>query len=84
MIRGLLLHFPRIFIPPRFFFSESQFSGNKKNGEYLIEVVDYRWNLDIPEEKRKYIETLVPAYEEKVDDVAILRVWKNDIKHTRE
>jgi len=84
LIRGLLSNVPRIFIRPDIYFSESHYSGNKKNGEYLIEVVDYRWNLDIPEEKRKYIETLVPAYEEKVDDVAILRVWKNDIKHTRE
>src|SRR3990167_7656980 len=42
LIRGLLSNVPRIFIRPDIYFSESHYSGNKKNGEYLIEVVDYR------------------------------------------
>lgn len=83
LVRGLLSNVPRIFIRPDIYFSESHYSGSKKQGEYLMEVTDYTWNLVVPQEKREYIETLIPVYEEKVDGVSILKVWKNDIQHTK-
>lgn len=59
------------------------FSGINREGEYLMELTFndsgkdffYIW---------EYVEKfLVPVYEIKVDDVAILKVWKNDMDHTR-
>lgn len=83
LARGLLSNIPRIFVRKDIYFSESHYSGNKKAGEYLMEVVDYRWDIDTPKEKRQYIDTLVPVYEEKVDGVAILKIWKNDVEHAK-
>lgn len=83
LVNGLLSNVPRISIRPDIYFSESHYSGDKKQGEYLMEVIDYRWNSVTLQEKIKYLETLVPVYEEKVDGVAILKIWKNDILHTR-
>lgn len=83
LINGLLLNIPRTSIRSDIYFSESHYSWNKKQGEYLMEVIDYRWNSVTPQEKRKYLETLVTVYEEKVDDVAILKIWKNDLPHTK-
>jgi len=83
LVNGLLSNIPRIFIRQDIYFHESHYSGNKKQGEYLMEVIDYRWNLNTPEAKKQYLETLVPVYEEKVDSVVILKIWKNDIQHSK-
>lgn len=59
-------------------------SGLKREGEYLVEVIylnqgrayPYAWS---------YVERfLEPVYEVKVDGVAIAKVWKNDLEHTKE
>ena len=84
LIKGLSSNIPRINIRKDINFFEKYYSGEEKKGEYVIEVVDYRWSLDIPKEKRDYLETLIPVYEVKVDDVAILKVWKNDVQHSRQ
>lgn len=83
LVSGLVSNVPRIWIRRDIYFSESHYSGEKKSGEYLMEVTGYRWDKNVSEEKRKYIEALVPVYEEKVDGVAILKIWKNDIQHTK-
>jgi hypothetical protein len=48
-----------------------------------MEVTDYYWERDIPQEKRAYLETLVPVYRVLVDYVPILTIWKNDSEHTK-
>ncbi|MBI2613548.1 MAG: hypothetical protein HYW62_02155 [Candidatus Levybacteria bacterium] len=54
----------------------------KRNGEYMMEMfsVEYpssRYNID-------YLENLLdPVYVYYVDGVPILKVWKNDIVHTK-
>ena len=83
LVSGLISNVPRISIRRDIYFGESHYSGEKKSGEYLMEVTGYKWDQNIPLEKKKYIERLVPVYEEKVDGVAILKIWKNDIAHTR-
>ena len=83
LVSGLVSNVPRISIRRDIYFGESHYSGEKKSGEYLMEVTGYKWDQNIPLEKKKYIERLVPVYEEKVDGVAILKIWKNDIAHTR-
>ncbi len=82
LVKGLLSNFPRIKMRQDINSHENYYSGEKKSGEYLIEVVDYHW-IDIPEEKRNYINTLKPVYEVKVDGVSILSIWKNDLNHTK-
>lgn len=59
------------------------FSGIDKEGEYLMELTFndtgknffYRW---------EYVEKFLdPVYELKVDGVSILKIWKNDLEHTK-
>ena len=59
------------------------FSGIKREGEYLMELTFddsgkdfyYVW---------EYVQNfLIPVYEYKVDGVAILKIWKNDLEHTK-
>lgn len=83
LVRGLLQNVPPIALRRDVFFGEIYYSGPLKKGEYLMEVTDYRWTLDIPKEKREYIETLKSIYEVVVDDVPILTIWKNDFKHVK-
>ncbi len=83
LVRGLLSNIPRIFVRKDIYFSESHYSGEGKKGEYLMEVFDYRWDLDTPKEKRSYLDKLIPVYEEQVDGVTILKIWKNDVEHTK-
>jgi len=77
LVKGVQSNIPRIKIRKDIKFHEAYFSGKEKRGEYLMEVTDYRWSLDIPLEKRRYIEMLKPVYEVKVDGVSILTIWKN-------
>lgn len=58
------------------------FSGIQRNGEYIMELIfndtgkDFFYAWD-------YVENfLLPVYELKVDNVAILKIWKNDLEHT--
>jgi len=61
---------------------ETYFSGINRGGEYIVELAFndsnrnyyYAW---------EYVEKfLTPVYEEKVDGVPILKIWKNDLAHT--
>ncbi len=57
-------------------------SGLKREGEYAIDLVhsQTRENLYY----RKYVERFLnPVYELRVDSVPVLKVWKNDIIHTK-
>lgn len=83
LVRGLLSNIPRIKIRQDLNFGHAYWSGEKKEGEYLLELIDYYWIRDIPLEKRTYLETLVPVYEVNVDSVSILTIWKNDKEHSR-
>lgn len=58
-------------------------SGIERSGEYIMELVfndsgksfNYGW---------EYVERFLdPVYELVVDDVAILKIWKNDWEHTK-
>lgn len=83
LVKGLLSNVPRIKIRPDINFSEFYWSGQAKKGEYLMEVTDYYWMRDIPQEKRLYVDTLEPVYEVTVDSVPILTIWRNDKEHTK-
>ncbi len=62
---------------------KSYFSGDAKEGEYLMELTfDDTYKPD--SEAWRYVEKyLVPVYEVKVEGVPILKIWKNDLEHTK-
>ena len=63
-------------------FSNSGWSGTNRLGEYEIEL-DFDWGPKVWYSYAYYDVYLNPVYEAKVDGVPILKVWKNDISHTR-
>ncbi len=78
LIRGLHSNIPRIKLRDDINFHNNYFSGVEQNGEYLMEVVDYNWELQIEEKTRAYLRRLKPVYTASVDGVPILKVWKNE------
>lgn len=80
--RELIPNIPRLWVRPDLQFHNANRSGPLKLGEYVI-ALTYR-NTEKTSYFDRYLDRiLIPVYEEKVDGVAILKVWKNDIEHTR-
>lgn len=83
LIQGTSLNIPKIQLREDLRFSNSYWSGIYRDGEYLLElthhdkrVYPYAW---------EYVETfLEPVFEVKIDGVAIAKVWKNDLEHTKD
>lgn len=78
----LLPNFPKIFVRGDIDLHNSHRSGYLMLGEYAITLV-YQGT-----ENRSYYDMylnnfLNPVYQVAVDDVAILKVWKNDISHLK-
>lgn len=83
LVKGLLSNVPSIQLRSDINFSDRYYSGEKQEGEYIMEVYDYYWLRDVSEEKRKYLASLEPVHQVIVDGVPILIIWKNDKFHTR-
>lgn len=79
---GLTSNIPRFKLRPDIAVSLSYWSGLEHKGEYLIELTyDY---LPMKWFALEYLNAaMVPAYEVKVDGVAIAKVWKNDLAHVK-
>lgn len=64
-------------------FYNGHWSGTRRDGEYEIEL-DFEW----PPKKWysfQYLDVfLEPVYVAEVDGVPLLKIWKNDLAHTRE
>ena len=76
----VLSNIPGIFIRPDINYGDKYRSGYLRQGEYVISLkfdgVDKRSYLDM------YLERMVkPVYKIKVDEVTILKIWKNDNEH---
>lgn len=83
LVQGTKANAPLISFRSDINYDITNFSGIERKGEYLMELVFndtgkafyYRW---------EYVENFLdPVYELKVDGVAILKIWKNDLEHTR-
>lgn len=83
LVRGLMANVPRIQLRRDINYSHTYFSGESKDGEYIMEVNDYYWERDVAQEKKKYLATLLPVYQVIVDGVPILNIWKNDAFHSK-
>ena len=60
------------------------YSGMERRGEYMMEMI----SVDFPPPRfsynYRYLENFVnPVHEVKVDGVTLLKVWKNDLEHTK-
>ncbi|OGM30572.1 hypothetical protein A2630_02260 [Candidatus Woesebacteria bacterium RIFCSPHIGHO2_01_FULL_44_10] len=61
------------------------FSGMKRDGEYMIEKVSVGDPLNPDLYNFAYLERfLEPVHEVKVDGVTLLKIWKNDVDHTKQ
>jgi hypothetical protein len=78
----LMPNIPNLWVRPDIVFYNTQRSGFIRDGEYAI-TLTYDGTAERSYYDR-YLETaLEPVYEAKVDSVPILKVWKNDLEHTR-
>lgn len=83
LIQGTTLNIVTAQLRPDIDFSNDNWSGIYRKGEYLIELIPqgiekwypYAW---------EYVETVLdPVYEVRVDGAVIAKVWKNDFAHTK-
>lgn len=78
---GLGSNFPPQFVRKDIKFG-GHFSGMGRGGEYMMEMISVEYPP--PRYNFQYLNTFLNSvYEAKVDDVVILKIWKNDEKHTK-
>lgn len=46
-----------------------------------MEVIDHNWDFRVPQETIEYLKKLNPVFSVEVDNVAILKIWKNERKY---
>lgn len=80
--RELMPNIPILWFRSDFTLSNGFRSGYLRKGEYIIALI-YQGVEKISYFDRYLDRFLIPLYEAKVDDVSILKVWKNDIEHTK-
>ena len=84
LIQGTSLNIPVNQLRYDLDFSNNNWSGIYRNGEYLVELY-YKDNLKLYPYAWNYVDNFLdPVYEVKVDDVPIAKVWKNDLSHTKQ
>lgn len=64
-------------------FNNTHWSGINRDGEYLMELTYQGSELAYPYVWEYLNKFLDPVFEAKVDGVAILKLWKNDLQHTK-
>lgn len=83
LVQGIHINVPPIWVRKDILYNADSWSGIERKGEYLMELTfndtarefHYEW---------EYLDNfLIPVYEVKVDEVPILKIWKNDWEHTR-
>ncbi len=83
LVQGTSLNIPKIMLRKDLIFNNISWSGINRDGEYLLELT-YEGSSRAYPFAWEYIEKfLEPVYEVKVDGVAIAKVWKNDLAHTK-
>lgn len=73
---------PRLKLRSDIDLNNAHFSGLKREGEYAMEL-SYDWPLKYRYKYSYYDTFLEPVYQVKIDEVLILKIWKNDLKHTK-
>jgi len=78
----LMPNIPGLWVRPDIIFHNSQRSGFLRDGEYAI-TLTYYGTADRSYYDRYLENTLEPVYETKVGNVSILKIWKNDLEHSK-
>src|SRR5258706_14941724 len=82
LVSGGLINLPYTEIRSDITFSNDLWSGSQRHGEYIMDMT-YQGFPDLY--KWEYVNRfLTPVYEDNVDGVSILKIWKNDNEHTKE
>lgn len=82
LARELMPNIPTIWFRPDLSVSNGYRSGYTRQGEYVIGLT-YQGTNSYSYFDSYLDKFLSPVYEVKVDDVAILKVWKNDEEHLK-
>lgn len=83
LVQVTSLNVPRFIPRADIDYSNDYWSGILRQGEYLMEL-NYNAEIVIYNYAQEYVKKfLEPLYEVEVDGVPILRVWKNDLEHTK-
>lgn len=77
-----MVNVPRIQLRSDIYFSNQYPSGPARQGEYVMEVA-HDWSPKKWYGFSYYDTFLEPVYEVKVDSVPLLKIWKNDLNHTK-
>lgn len=65
-------------------FSKDNWSGHEKGGEYIMELT-FNDTAKAFKDKWDYVNnSLIPVYEARVEGVPILKIWKNDLQHSKQ
>ncbi len=84
LIQGTPANAPAIFMRGDIDYKNANWSGIERKGEYLMELT-FNNTIQTPNYAWEYVDNfLTPLYELKVDRVAILKIWKNDLEHTKD
>lgn len=78
----LMPNIPTLWVRRDIAFTNSQRSGFIRDGEYAI-TLTYDGTARRSYYDRYLETTLEPVYEAKVDNVPILKIWKNDLEHAK-
>lgn len=68
---------PRPFLRPDIVFDDSVWSGYAQDGEYIMEATSMDFSTISYFEPRFLTRMLQPVHEIFVDDIAVLKIWKN-------
>lgn len=77
-----MVNVPRSKLRPDIYFSNGYPSGPERQGEYVMEM-SHDWEPKKWYGFQYYDKSLTPIHEVKVDNVPILKIWKNDAKDLR-
>lgn len=77
-----MINVPRLKLRSDIDFSNAYWSGTNRLGEYEMEM-DFEWPPKYWYSFQYYDKYLDPVYIASVDGVPLLKVWKNDLAHTK-
>lgn len=83
LVQGTSVNIPASYFSPQITYSNSFWSGINREGEYLVELTHQGNEIAYPFAWEYINRVLVPVHEVSVDGVAIAKIWKNDIEHSR-
>lgn len=84
LVQGTMVNIPKIYFRKDILYSNSFWSGINRNGEYLVDLTHQGYQVAYPSAWEYINNVLIPIYEVKADGVAIAKIWKNDISHSKD